>query len=150
MSTASSELIDEIGRKLEKFAKQIIADSPTTPVVFCLNCGSVNIDQNSVSQLQCYDCREVSLWNGRKFGIARGGHLNDVRNALLPASEGYWENWHAQTVTALYEFGRDVTQAVSVGLDKREVASMDLQPDQYQELKEAWETTKNKIDRLLE
>jgi hypothetical protein len=41
------------------------------PVVFCVNCGSTYLDQNSMHELRCYDCGNTLAWDGTKFGVNR-------------------------------------------------------------------------------
>jgi len=60
-------------------------------VVFCVNCGSTCIDQNSQNQLRCYSCdNTLDTWNSRKFSIVRTSgakepinELTDVENLFL-------------------------------------------------------------------
>jgi hypothetical protein len=41
------------------------------PVVFCVRCGSTHIDQNSLTELRCYDCGNTLAWDGSRFGVNR-------------------------------------------------------------------------------
>jgi len=41
------------------------------PVVFCVRCGSTRLDQNSITELRCYDCGNTLPWDGTLFGIRR-------------------------------------------------------------------------------
>ena len=41
------------------------------PVLFCCRCGSTNLDQNSISELRCYDCDNKTPWDGTKFSVRR-------------------------------------------------------------------------------
>lgn len=58
------------------------------PVVFCVQCGSTRLDQNSVTELRCYDCGNTLPWDGSKFGIRRRPeYTEDVTRALWNAGE---------------------------------------------------------------
>jgi hypothetical protein len=131
---------EEIKVKVEKFVEGINneANKSKIPVLFCVNCGSINLDQNSVFQIQCYDCRQKAFWNGLKFAIARGGHPHDVLQLVTPAQEGFWDDWHSQMNLAVHELGELLNQIPNQSdSDERKV------------MKENWERLKTKIDSLL-
>lgn len=52
------------------------------PVVFCVRCGSTRVDQNSLTQLRCYDCDNTTAWNGLLFSIRRDKSTSDVTRAF--------------------------------------------------------------------
>lgn len=110
------------------------------PIIFCVNCGSTNLDQNSKYMLQCYDCRGVALWDGHSFGIARQGRVEDVAHALTPpARSDYFGDWHSQMIQTLHEFGRAAVQSGATTLDDAEAV----------QLIEEWNRCKAKIDGLI-
>lgn len=41
------------------------------PVVFCVKCGSTRIDQNSSTELRCYECGNTVPWDADSFSIRR-------------------------------------------------------------------------------
>jgi hypothetical protein len=113
--------------KLEKFSSSVARHQP---IIFCVNCGSTNLDQNSKYMLQCYDCRGIALWDGHSFGIARRGSVQDVAHALTPpANPDYFNNRQSQIIQALHEFGRTAIQSGATI--------------------EEWEKCKAKIDGLI-
>lgn len=60
----------------------------TVPVVFCVKCGGTCIDQNSLTELACYTCGNVTPWNADNFSIRRGLDADgehDVINAFRHA-----------------------------------------------------------------
>ena len=71
-------------RKVEHFRETATRQAN---FVFCVHCGSTNIDQNSLHELYCYDCENRMAWDGLAFGIARtrGVDLEDQR--CTPAAD---------------------------------------------------------------
>lgn len=58
------------------------------PVVFCVRCGSTRLDQNSITQLACYDCGNTIPWDGTLFSIRRRPkYTGDVTSAFLNADK---------------------------------------------------------------
>lgn len=109
-------------------------------IIFCVNCGSTNLDQNSKYMLQCYDCRSIALWDGHSFGISRQGRVEDVAHALTPpARPDYFNDWHSQMIQALHEFGRVAVQSGATTLEDSEA----------EQLLEEWSRCKAKIDGLI-
>lgn len=41
------------------------------PIVFCVKCGSTCIDQNSSTELRCYECGNTVPWDSGSFSIRR-------------------------------------------------------------------------------
>jgi len=137
--------ISEINKEdLEKILKTYMESiEKYQPIVFCVSCGSTNLDQNSVSQIQCYDCRNKGIWNGQKFSIARKGRPNDVISAIRPPTDPfYFSNWRRQMLLSLEEFFQSVDSTVMANDDM--ITNAD-----YQILLEEWKLLQNRIELFL-
>jgi predicted RNA-binding Zn-ribbon protein involved in translation (DUF1610 family) len=69
----------------DKLAKHRQTFGQFAPVVFCVSCGSTCVDQNSLTEIRCYDCGNAAYWNARKFSIRRGlteVGFSDVERAI--------------------------------------------------------------------
>jgi ribosomal protein S27E len=53
-----------------RYDKFIKTREKSVPVV-CLKCGSQRLYQNSIDQIMCYDCGNVTHLDGTRFTIAR-------------------------------------------------------------------------------
>lgn len=72
-----------LAQKILRHRKSLKTSNP--PVVFCVRCGSTNLDQNSLTEIMCYDCENTIPWNGDLFSIRRGldpSAESDVTDAL--------------------------------------------------------------------
>lgn len=129
--------VNPAAAKLETFSSSVARHQP---IIFCVNCGSTNLDQNSTYMLQCYDCRGIALWDGHSFGVARRGSVQDVAHALRPpARADYFDDWHSQMIQALHEFGRTAVQS----------GATTPEGDEAGQLIEEWNRCKAKIDGLI-
>ncbi|HLM00234.1 MAG TPA: hypothetical protein VK400_04200, partial [Pyrinomonadaceae bacterium] len=113
------------------------------PVIFCVNCGSTNLDQNSVSQIQCYDCGNEGIWSGQKFGIAKDGDPHYVISSIMPPADPfYFADWRSQMLLSLEEFFQSVDSTV--------IATDDMITNaDYQKLLEEWKRLQNRIELFL-
>lgn len=110
------------------------------PVVFCVNCGSTNLDQNSTSEIQCYNCRVKGIWNGKKFGVARNGRIQDVISAITPPTDPfYFTDWRSQMLLSIEEFFQSVNSIILTGDEM-------VEENDYHKLSEEWKTLQSRIE----
>ena len=141
--------VEEIKKKVERFVETM--KSGSTPVVFCFNCGSTNLDQNAVFHIQCYECRNSELWNGLKFAICRKGDVRETASMLRdvpPIDSEYWNNWQSQSKLEILSFGKLLANLTTSTNDESSAKS-NLKSEQYEEIKKAWEELKIKMDKLI-
>lgn len=75
------------------------------PIIFCVGCGSTNVDQNTRHQLRCYTCHAASAFDSRRFSIARDGDPWDVAQATSPSPEGDGlRDAISSTLDSIFEF----------------------------------------------
>lgn len=142
---------EEIEKKLEQFIKDTSDPSGSLrlPVLFCLNCGSIELDQNDVFSIECYNCHQTSLWNGLKFGITRSASVDEVAKMLMPAQEGYWEDWRSQLILSILNFGKVITE-LRYSADSNDSPKSQLEHKELMKLKEQWRVMKTLIDGQLD
>lgn len=115
-------------------------------LVFCCTCGSPNVDQNSVSQLKCYTCGNVSYWDSYSFSIYREGVTSDISDAFIRGhGSGHTTVWHQQLDAALRDF---IDAAVGSSMPGQSRGGH--RPTTLTELRQAWEQCKERIDRLVD
>ena len=66
--TGEAPQVVDLVAKLERFRETA---GYQANIVYCVRCGSTNIDQNSLHELHCCDCDNRLAWDGLSFGIAR-------------------------------------------------------------------------------
>lgn len=71
------DLIDRI----EEHRRSLFV-SRRIPVVFCVKCGSTNLDQNSVTEIRCYNCGNSAMWDSSRFSIRRGVEPNSESDVV--------------------------------------------------------------------
>lgn len=96
----------EMQQRLVKFGED---SSKYKNVIFCVNCGSTNIDQNSITELRCYSCHKSIVWNSFSFGIARNEqNLDDVFKSLTRLNKSSYDEWHEELTNGLLGFLEEV------------------------------------------
>jgi hypothetical protein len=131
---------DNTKNKLETFQESFKTLKPT---VFCVNCGSTNLDQSGIFVLECYNCDAKGIWNGQAFGIARGGEMHDVLSAYTPPEDPfYFSGWRNQMCVSLEEFFLNVESTVIGEEDS-------ITEKQLTELQEDWNKLQKRIELFL-
>ena len=134
-----------MSEKIEKFKETI---DTSKSIVFCVQCGSTKIDQNSSSQLRCYSCDNVSIWDSGRFSIAREGSVSDVKQAFEPrVADVESGDWSTAISESLLPFLHRLSEVPSV-LGDDELTSIleeDLEP-----LMASWDEVKTRVDAVIQ
>jgi hypothetical protein len=138
--------------KLEKFQKDIKRGHA---IVFCVRCGSTIIDQNSKTELHCYDCGNTLLWDADRFSVARdGAPADDAASAF----EGFEEeklrknehDWQAGMLKAMQAF-TDVLGAVPIHVGPASGGRREsLYSEDLKHLCAAWTNCRSSVNALFE
>ena len=135
---------------MENKILQFRKDYPETKnVVFCIKCGSTDVDQNYRNQLLCNHCGNFSIWDSSRFSIACDGKEHDVVSALrapIEAKSADSGDWSAALVSSLFPLGHavaDMRMILSGGLPG-------IRSEDYVKLIAIWDDTKTRIDAAIE
>lgn len=122
------------------------------PIIFCVKCGSLEVEQNSLHALQCLNCRNTLFWNGYRFSIARENYAEeDAKSAFVTAKEfgpEQWKpDWHINIIRALWKFSDVINENVYMAstIDP----NIGKSGEEFEELVRAWEKCKEQIDIAL-
>jgi hypothetical protein len=127
---------EDVNKILTKYAESI---SRHRPVIFCVKCGSTRLDQNSITELQCYDCGNIQSWNAFRFAVAREGKISDVESAIESAATYSFDDWHIELERVAQEFANEVVNDCMLP-----------EGGTRQSLETLWAVCKENIDRLIE
>lgn len=106
MQPMYKRISEDSGKNLQAKLQAFEQDSALgTCSIFCVNCGSTRLDQNSLYELKCYNCNQGTFWNSLRFGVARQiSSIADVRNALTNFRDSSYDEWHQQIEERLGHF----------------------------------------------
>ena len=131
----------------EQFEKDIIQRKN---VVFCAQCGSTYVDQNFRTQLKCYNCGNVSIWDSERFSIARDYSKHDAAKGLVSAvtrQPADPDNRQERILAAYLPFGHklsDMTQITQPDGDPKGILRKDSD-----ELFAWWQRVRSEIDGVV-
>jgi|GEM_PF-2681405 len=119
------------------------------PIVFCVKCGSLEVEQNSVNVLLCLNCRNQIFWNGRRFAIAREAYAEeDAVMSFTSEAPSHWrKDWHFNIVHALWAFSDEVI--ANIHMTSIDDPNLGKSSEEYEELVRAWNKCKEEIDVAL-
>lgn len=128
---------DEIQTRIHTFNK---SQEIHGTVIFCVNCGSTNLDQNSINQLHCYNCRQVMTWNGFRFSIGRPRTVDkyDVPRTFERFAESSYDEWHRQVEDGVGNFIQAIVEDA--------LSPTDFSEARLEELEKKWERCKKVVD----
>jgi hypothetical protein len=139
----NDESSNPIVLKLKEFSSSIRKSQPT---VFCVKCGSTEVDQNAIYKLRCINCGNFGLWDGLSFAIARDGSAYNAVSSFenLEFRPGWHKNhWHSEAIKALQEFSESILK-YEPDYPPRPKTDSD-----FRQLEEAWNQFKERMDELL-
>ncbi len=117
--------------------------------LFCVKCGSTNIDQNFSDQLKCSDCSNISVWDSSRFSVAREGLEESDASAafqprlqIVPKIDCGQEN----IISALLPLLHNLTNMASVTSSD---SSKMLQKD-IDKLFSDWQAAKTCVDKIIQ
>lgn len=125
----------------------------TRPMVFCVNCGSLEVEQTAVHALDCLNCNNRLFWNGYRFSIARERYAEeDVASAIMAEqdfreNDRYRRDWHFNIFRALWQFS-DVAN-VGPFMTSINDPNVGKTGEEFEDLVRAWEKCKADIDLAL-
>jgi hypothetical protein len=142
-----NDLSEESPTQLDEFRR-----SRTRPTIFCVKCGSLEIEQNAVHVLQCLNCRNTLFWNGYRFSIARENYAeHDAISAFTTAkefgAEQWRRDWHFNIIRALWQFSDVVNE--NVYMTSTTDPTLGKSGEEFEELVRAWNKCKEEIDVAL-
>ena len=123
------------------------------PMVFCVNCGSLAVEQTSVHTLDCLNCNNRLFWNGYRFSIARESYAEeDVASAIMAEQDfreknRYSWDWHFNIFRALWQFS-DAANGTTY-MSSKEDPNFGKSGEEFEDLVRAWEECKAEIDGAL-
>lgn len=122
--------------------------------VFCVACGSRNVDQNSVFKLRCANCGNEMVWDATRFGIARRSDENDAIRIFLYAEKMVkyesGTDWREEIHRTLIPFILSVIQAMPVREHTTDGVTYEVETGTADSIRSQWETVKQTINRLIE
>ena len=122
------------------------------PIIFCVKCGSLEVEQNSVNVIQCLNCRNQIFWNGYRFSIARENWAEEDAALSFTTAEEFGRNqwrkdWHFNIIHALWDFSDAVN--ANIHMTSTEDPNLGKSGEEYEELVRAWNKCKEEIDVAL-
>ena len=130
-------------QELEDRIQNFISSSPRKPTLFCVNCGSTDIEQYAISELGCRNCDQRFPWNGLRFSIARPNQgVDDVAFSLRALLTSSYDEWHREIEDRLWNFQRRVVE------DARKSEEFTL--ERLEKLEREWEASKKAIDMYFQ
>jgi hypothetical protein len=131
--------------KIDQFHEDFAKSKVT---VICVKCGSTAIDQNFSTQLACYNCDNVGIWDSTRFSILRGEFEESDAVAALAEEPKSRDNgdWGSAITESLLPFMHELTTIPSLleDVDRSSILEGDLT-----RLISKWEDARTRVDAVI-
>ncbi len=123
-------------------------------IVFCVSCGSTNVDRIHLYAVQCNSCHQVMAWNAVQFGIARNSEIFDAQKAFETAQRfqnlEIGTNWMQAINSHLQQFLNIAAQILPIFKQTNIGIVSVLSKKEQSMVIEAWQLCQQQIENAIQ
>jgi hypothetical protein len=109
------------------------------PVIFCVQCGSTSIDQNSIDELRCYNCGNTLTWNAYRFSVYQ--YESDITLSLKTVMRDEFSNWHNEMEKTVGSFTKKII--IDAVYSTRDLT------EKIEDIENQWNECKERVEKLI-